>query len=393
MNIVLIELEHRGHHISLYLKSIIYEMLLRGHSLTVITTIDAKKSGIFNFSKKKNLKFFYVDKIEYPKKNNLFFLLKFQINNFYAIKKIFKKIINISEIDHVYINTLDFFDKAISILGSPFGKIPFSGLYLNPKFYTRELFELKNNFLKNYFSKLLFFLLILNKKLINIFLIDPLHEAMMKNKHPFTRKKIIGVNEFSIFNDNSYPKKKIFSVKKKVILIFGSIKFNKGIYELLNFLEKYKKKNIRILIIGKQNRDINSFIKSLLNKHPHLKKNILTVNKYIKNDSSCVNYFRAADYIWIGYTNNFYGSSGVFFAACKMKKPVIVNSNGLVNWYNKKYKVGYSLNFNSHRSLSLLFNSIEKNTISKISNKRFEYVNKKHSINNFSKKIANKIFL
>ena len=92
MNIVLIELEHRGHHISLYLKSIIYEMLLRGHSLTIITTIVAKKTGIFNFLKKKNIKFFYVDKIEYPKKSNLFYLLKFQINNFYIIKKIFKKI-------------------------------------------------------------------------------------------------------------------------------------------------------------------------------------------------------------------------------------------------------------------------------------------------------------
>ena len=53
MNIVLIELEHRGHHISLYLKSIIYEMLLRGHSLTVITTIDAKKVAYLIFQKKK----------------------------------------------------------------------------------------------------------------------------------------------------------------------------------------------------------------------------------------------------------------------------------------------------------------------------------------------------
>ena len=53
MNIVLVELEHRGHHISLYLKSIANEVLSRGYSLIIITTLDAKKSGLFSFLKKK----------------------------------------------------------------------------------------------------------------------------------------------------------------------------------------------------------------------------------------------------------------------------------------------------------------------------------------------------
>ena len=104
-----------------------------------------------------------------------------------------------------------------------------------------------------------------------------------------------------------------------------------------------------------------------------------------------MSYFRKADYVWVGYSDNFYGSSGVFFSACKMKKPVIVSSNGLINWYNNKYKVGYSLNFNSNQSLLSFFNSLETNKIKKINNKRFEAVNKKHSIDSFSKKISNKI--
>jgi hypothetical protein len=388
MNIVLVELEYRGHHISLYLKSIANEVISRGYSLIIITTLDAKKSGLFSFLEKKKVKFFYIDKIEYQKTKNIFYLMKFQINNFFLVKNIFKKIINIYEVNHVYLNTLDFFDKAIAILGSPFEKIPFSGLYLNPKFYNEELYKFKSNPIKNYFLQIIFLILVLNKKLINIFLVDKLYEKKLKNKNLF-KKKIIGVNDFSLLNDNYHFK--INNSKKKIILIFGSIKFNKGIYELLNFFKAYTKNNIKILIVGKQNYDVKLFINNFLYRNPLLKKKISVINKYFKRDSSYINYFRRADYVWVGYSNNFFGSSGVFFSACKMKKPVIVNSKGLVNWYNKKYKVGYSLNFSSYKSLSLFFNSIDNGKIKKINKKKFDFVNRKHSLDNFSKIIADKI--
>jgi hypothetical protein len=391
MNIALIELEHRGHHISLYLKSIAQEILSRGHSLLVITTNDAKNSGILTFLKKKNVKFHYVHGIKYPKKKNFFTLFKFQLKNFFLVKNLFKKIIKKSNIDHVYVNTLDHFDKVIPLFGSPFGELPFSCLYLNPKFYNGELFKFKSIFLKNHLYKFLFFILIINKKLKNIFLVDPLYTIKFKNKYSFFKKKIIGVNDFSSFSDKHAFNKKKFNNKIKKILVFGSIKFNKGISELLNFFKTYKKNNIRILLVGKQNHDVNLFINNQFSKHPQLKKKISIVNKYLKHDSSCIRYFRNTDYVWVGYSNNFYGSSGVFFAACKMKKPVIVNSNGLINWYNKKYKVGYSLNFHSNESLRLFFDNIEKNKIKKINNKKFDIINEKHSVENFSKKISSKI--
>jgi hypothetical protein len=309
-------------------------VLSRVHSLLVITTNDAKNSGILTFLKKKNVKFHYVHGIKYPKKKNFFTLFKFQLKNFFLVKNIFKKIIKKSNIDHVYVNTLDHFDKVIPLFGSPFGELPFSCLYLNPKFYNEELFKFKSIFLKNHLYKFLFFILIINKKLKNIFLVDPLYTIKFKKKYSFFKKKIIGVHDFSSFSDKHAFNKKKFNNKIKKILVFGSIKFNKGISELLNFFKTYKKNNIRILLVGKQNHDVNLFINNQFSKHPQLKKKISIVNKYLKHDSSCIRYFRNTDYVWVGYSNNFYGSSGVFFAACKMKNPVIVNSNGLINQIN-----------------------------------------------------------
>ena len=342
MNIAIIELEHRGHHLSLYLKSIAQEILSKGHTLFVITTHDAKKSGLITHLKKKNVNFFYTQKIKYPKKNNFFNLLKFQINNFLLIRNIFNKIVNNLKVDHVYINTLDHFDKAISFLGSPFGETPFSCLYLNPKFYNDELFNLKKDILKNSLYRLLFFFLITNKKLKNLFLIDPLYTTKLRNKYQFAKKKIVGIRDFSSFSNKYILKKRSFNNKIKNILLFGSIKFNKGIFELLSFFKNYKKNKFRILIVGKLNHDVKFFIKKLLLNSPHLKKKLLVVDKYLKSDSSCMSYFRKADYVWVGYSDNFYGSSGVFFSACKMKKPVIVSSNGLINWYNSNEQITMS---------------------------------------------------
>ena len=40
-----------------------------------------------------------------------------------------------ADIDLVFVGTLDFFEKALSLLGSPFGNRPFAGMLMNPKFH------------------------------------------------------------------------------------------------------------------------------------------------------------------------------------------------------------------------------------------------------------------
>ena len=53
--------------------------------------------------------------------------------------------------------------------------------------------------------------------------------------------------------------------------------------------------------------------------------------------------FKISHYVWTGYTKNYSGSSAVYFLSSVYFKPVISSNHGLINFYNKKYKNGFSV--------------------------------------------------
>jgi len=86
MNILLIELETKGHHISSYLKSIIDNLQRKKHKIFLLTT-KSKNKEIFIFKKK--IKIFLIKKKK-VKKINYFNLFILQFQNFFLIMKKFK---------------------------------------------------------------------------------------------------------------------------------------------------------------------------------------------------------------------------------------------------------------------------------------------------------------
>ena len=56
MNILLIETEPEGHHISLYLNSIVDKLISHNHKVTILTTKKTKDYPTFSYIKKKKNK-------------------------------------------------------------------------------------------------------------------------------------------------------------------------------------------------------------------------------------------------------------------------------------------------------------------------------------------------
>ena len=156
MKILIIETEIDGHYISLYLKNIVREILSRKiESLTIITKKSAIADENYKFFKNKKINIFYIRDIKKPKKYNFLFLLIYQIRYYFNIKKSFNTISKNKKFDLVYVNTLDHFDKALSIFGSPFKKVNFYGLFNHIRFHL-SYFKLEKNFLFSYFYEILF---------------------------------------------------------------------------------------------------------------------------------------------------------------------------------------------------------------------------------------------
>ena len=381
MKLALIELESYGHHYQLYLKNII--LTAQKLNITLYVVLGKRIKKYFNLPKSKNINYFFLSDLKYPKKKYFFNFFFFQIRNYFILKKLYYNNLKNLNLNHIYINNLDHYDKGISIFGSPFQKTNFSGIFLSPKIKHRVNLNFKQKILKALFKKLLNI-----KYLTKIAVTNPI---LFKNIKYLKKSKITLLNEISDKKFNNNLKTKIienfklkYQITKKdlVLLVYGSIRLEKGIEYLLPvMLDASLSKSLKLIIAGKQNEEFRNYLKKVFQNYPNLKNKIIVINKFINNDLENL-LFHVTDYTWVGYNVKFDGSSGVLFLSLFHKKPVIGHNNGLISYYIKNLNVGHSVNLKNKYLLIKLFNNLKKK---KISQKKYLYIRKKFSVRNFTK--------
>jgi len=395
MKILLIEPNVSGHHISLYLIPLINSLLKKKLKLTIIVSKLFKKNKYFNsFKKNSKIKFLFINSYENDHRTNFLSLITKQIKYYYIFKRSFKKIKD--KPDYIFINSFNTIDKIFPILGSPFGNTKISGFFSSIKLHLKQKNSFNSRF-KNFIVFYLFKKLISNKNIAKIFLPDPLGVKFLKKKDSNIFKKVELTNDFGpIIKKNFFKKEKLRIKFRKnlnilhndyIILVYGFIRKEKCINYLINVIKTYKfSKNIKIIVAGEQANDIKLYLNYELKKNKFIKKNIIIFNKFISNEFER-KIFLSSDLVWTGYDKNYYGSSGVFFLSSLMSKPVLTSNHGLINWYNRKYKIGKSIDISSQIQVyKTIQNFIYKKI--KIAEKNFVYVNGKHNVKSFCEKVA-----
>jgi glycosyltransferase involved in cell wall biosynthesis len=393
MRILIVEPECEGHHIVLYVKELLRK-IAKYKNITNVTLLTSKKTLKYPLIKelKKEIKYLkvYTDfNLNYPKNNkNVFSLLFFQINNFFILKEIYNKKFKKNNFDYIFINTLDYLEKAISIFGTPFKETPFSGIFLNPKIHLKKnlLFYLYYYLLKRLFRI---------KELKSIFSNDKFFVE-------FCKKKLINYNhKVSYFAEPVSPllgpnrtySRNFFGFKKKhfVILVYGALKNSKSIQELLLTFNIIKNNNIKVIIAGQQ----TSYVKKIM-AQDYVKK--LIINKIVFISQGFHSNFKenlifnASNLVWLAYKDGSYGSSGVLFKAASSKLPVITTKEGLTGWQNKKYQFGITINLNNYENISNKILDISSNKLKykKFSNNIFRFFREQQKFN-FANVILDKI--
>ena len=388
MNILLIELETKGHHISSYLKSII-DNLQRNKCKIYLLSSKSVNKEIFNFKKK--IKIFFIKK-ENLNKINYLHLIILQFRNYFLIKKKFKELTKQYHFDAIYLNNLDHYDKALSILGSPFGKSEFFGLFLNPKILYSEEFNILNS-LKIWVYRIFFNNLMNIKTLKKIFILNPLCLKYISKKLITKIELLNDIGTFLYKNKILFNKnycKKILNIDKSsfVILVYGRIREDKELIYLINVVKKfYLNFKIKIIVAGEQDDYTKNILRDSIYNDNYIKNKFIIINKFIDEKLEQI-LFKSSDLIWTGYSKNFTGSSGVYFLSSVNKRPIISSNHGLIYWYNKKYQIGKSTDLRNLVKVKRVIDYFMKNKNINLNN-NFNNTNKIHNSIRFSEQITN----
>ena len=273
-NVLIIEVEHRGHHFISYLKNIIKELQNKNIKCHLITTSEAAKSIEFNYFKKsinKNIKIFTLSNkfnITRRGKVSIFF---FQLIIYFKIKFLIKELISKNNnFDLIYLNTLDHFEKIFCIFGPFVKNIPIICILLNIKFHFKEIIYKKKSQI-TWIYEFLFKRLLRFENIKKVIVLDELFIKYLRKKKLNYKKKISLLPEFGeikkIKNKKSLRRNFKIPKKNKVMLIYGVINNVKGIKEAIYSLLLHNQiQNFSIMIVGKQDPEIKSFLNKKKNK-------------------------------------------------------------------------------------------------------------------------------
>jgi len=348
-NILIIESEFSGHYLTGYIKYVL-RALKDKKKINIILLI----SDLSLSKGKRALKILKDEKVNfkiktfryiYLKNFSKISLIKYQFKFYFKIKREFKKLNKIYKFDHIFLNSIQRFDKALSILGSPFGNTKFSGVILGIKFHLQK-YKFQYTETSSIISKYLF------SKLLNIkylkFLIT--NDILLKNYFSKNDKniksKLVFLHDPKEFNYKLSKKKARnllgLSSKSFIILVYGSIIDSKGIIQLLNIFTRKINFSIQIIIAGEQFDQIKYYLKKKFVKSL-IKNNQVKIISGWQNEYKEAKLFYSADIIWIGY-ENYPFPSGVFYQSIAARRPAIISKNGFIFYLNKIYKVGHLVN-------------------------------------------------
>jgi len=347
--ILIIETEYEGHYLAGYIKYILRSFKNQKVSITLLTSVEAKKkaSGAIKILKAEKVKF-NIETIQNLKITNYSSaqLIINQIRLYFAIKEKFRKINSFVKFHHVIVTSIQKFDKSLVFFGSPFQNVSFTGIYLGAKFHLTK-FRISYQSRFNYLEKIFFKKLLCIPTLQNIITNDYLLKKYLQSENWNNSDKLHFLHDPKEFNfsfGKSYSRKKLRIPKKgTVILVYGALIDSKGIIELLSIFKNKLDKNIRVILAGKQvgksqSLSVNdNFINQL-----KMKKKIFLFNNWINEKKEAL-LFSATDIVWIGY-KNYSSPSGVFYQAIHKSIPMLISNDGLINKLNNKIKVGYAVN-------------------------------------------------
>ena len=361
---MLVEPFGSGHHMSLHIRFAVRKLQSFNCQLSLLTRRSAVADPSYQTVKTeiiKDMPTFFLPELKYNKSSSSLMILLRQIREWLILKREFLRVIKINKPDIIYVSDLEWIAKATEILGSPFDQIPFVALYMSPKHH-RKTMGLGPESRYDWIYDKLFQRLLKIPTLQKLITMDEFFYDFSKQRYKSSLKKIMLAPDFALIEGNLSKKKARINLgisqSAKVILVYGTLNLKKGINELLSALiEENLPNDLVILLSGRPSDEIIELIRSKKIKKLLDSKKVVTSFKFHDSRDE-QEAFVASDVVWLGYTNSFFGSSGVLYQAIQADLPILGQKDGLIGRYVEKYKLGKTMPVNNVKKVAEAINDL-----------------------------------
>jgi glycosyltransferase involved in cell wall biosynthesis len=347
MNVMIFQPEARGHHMILYLRHIAREVVRRGWNLHLVTTREATEHpayGVVQGESGARMKTSIIPDARYPRANPAAHnLLAFQFRQHRTFAAAYRRLAVDERPDVVFVENLDHCDKALSLLGSPFGDTPLVALLMAVRFHHRRMAVQGATTRQDRVYEWLFRRILAVDTLRSLAVIDEaLVEYAQQGGYTGLDKVRFVPDAASLSGSESREAaRQLVGLRPEQlgVLVYGGLSERKGLDALLAAgADAQCPQHVVLVLAGAQDAKVQGLLAGPDAQRLRAQGRLIEL-PYFLDDAAEYRVFRAADVVWLGY-RGFPGMSGVLVQAATMGLPIVACREGIIGWVTARYGVG-----------------------------------------------------
>ena len=350
MKLLIVEPDPAGHHFIPYVLFFAREAMARGVQVSLMTTESAMRHlafGMLQQSLPVALQIAFMPELPQAHAGSVGGLMRRQWSYWRAVAKGFSSIPRNARPDHVFVLSMDGLDRAMALRGSPFGRTPFSGLFVHLKFHWGSLGVAPPGRFPAV-QECLFSHLLGMKALYAVATIDASLPDWWQQRRPRNAHKLMYVpdpGQVKLVDSRGAAREKLGIPREGlVVLVYGNISATKNIIALVRAVQAMDRRvadgQVMVVIAGK----IEDALKRESLSSPeaealHARGGLHLFDGFADLDME-QRLFAAADVIWLGYAKGFWGQSAVLAQAASAGRPVLAREGGWIGVMTERHGLG-----------------------------------------------------
>ncbi len=252
-------------------------------------------------------------------------------------------------LDCCFMLNLDRADLPLALLGSPFGKVPFSGFLMGRQFHSPKV-GVKTQALRrrDKSAEPVFHRMLKIPWLKKVISVDETLVQYAQQEHLRGSEKVVHVPDATYIDPGAFrgdARAELGLAPSDIALLaYGSLSMRKGVQEAIDGVRAAGNPNLKLIIAGKQDEEV----RGLLARLPAGVSIIERAGFLSAEEESMM--FQACDVVWVGY-RHWFGMSGVLLQAGALAKPVLAMDEGLVGFLVEKHQLGWTVDISSPQAV------------------------------------------